>query len=771
MFRINTVINHDRMSTQDLLLAISAAVADGETDFDIAASGQHDIGGPLWHPEGKKLTFHVTNAGQRVGSMCLDNTEIVVDGSVAADAGWLNSGGRIVIRGDAGDTAGHCAAGGVIYIGGRAGTRSGSLMKHDPMYAEPELWILKSVGSFSFEFMGGGRAVVCGIDCEQGKSTLGARACVGMVGGVVYVRGDAGEYAQDDVELLELDEEDIAWLDRGMDAFLKAVGRTELRTLLRAWDQWHKLIPVSLERREQVPVSHMSEFRRDSWVRGGIFNDVFQDDFQVSSMVMHGAFRQRVPSWDNVRCAAPCEFNCPASIPTQRRYNLLRQGRTEEAYRLVLQYSPFPGSVCGSVCPNPCMDACSRGKIDFPVQIGPLGRCSIDISAERPSIQTGRKVAVIGGGVGGLSAAWQLARKGHEVTVYEADERMGGKMEQVIPRARLPHEILEKELQRIQDMGVRFVTGYRVDAARFSQLREENDAVVVATGGHRPRIFPWPGNEKIVPGLHFLKAVNKGLKPKVGRNVIVIGCGNAGMDAAAGAYAMGAESVTCIDVQKPAAFAHEIAAIEALGGKLIWPVMTKEITDEGIIAEDGRLIPGDMVIITVGESPELEYLPEGVKKFRDWLVPADDMSILPGVFAVGDTIRPGRLVDAIGSGARAAEGVDAFLRGVPFKAAPARQEIPAGRLSTEYFDRYHRSNLPEPNEDYNRCISCGTCRDCQMCYQSCPEKAITRIEQSNGTVRYVSDPERCIGCGVCAGVCPCGIWTMNPNREALPMGC
>ena len=123
MFKIETMKGHERMSTQDLLLAIEKAVKDGETEFEIAASGQHDIGGPLWNADGKTLHFHVTNAGQRVGSMCLPGTEIVVDESTSADVGWLNAGGLITVRGDAGDTAGHCSSGGRIYIGGRAGTR------------------------------------------------------------------------------------------------------------------------------------------------------------------------------------------------------------------------------------------------------------------------------------------------------------------------------------------------------------------------------------------------------------------------------------------------------------------------------------------------------------------------------------------------------------------------------------------------------------------------------------------------------------------------
>mgnify|MGYP001630082407 CR=1 FL=1 len=766
MLRIDTLHETRRMSTQDLLLSIEEAVDRGETDFEIAASGQHDIGGPLWNREGRPLRFHVTNPGQRVGSMCLDGTEIVVDGPAPADVGWLNAGGTITVRGDAGDTAGHCAAAGTIYIGGRAGTRSGSLMKHDPLYDPPELWILRGVGSFSFEFMGGGRAVVCGYGCEGMPSVLGERPCVGMVGGVLYVRGPIPEAFPEDVAVSGLDGADRAFLEAGLPRFLDAVGRPELFGELARWDEWRKVHPLAFEEHHAPERFSVAEYRVREWVKGGIFSDVCDDDFTVNPTVARGVYRQRVPSWDNAAHAAPCEFNCPASIPTQRRYNLLREGRVREAYELVLDYTPFPGSVCGGVCPNTCMEGGTRGSIDEPVRIGPLGRCSIDVDPPRPARRTGRHVAVIGGGVAGLNAAWRLARKGHEVTVYEADERMGGKLEQVIPRARLDHAVLERELRRIEDMGVRFVNGFPVDADAFRHIREASDAVIVATGGHVARVFPWPGRERIVAGVDFLKAVNKGLHPKVGRRVVVIGCGNAGMDAAAGAYAMGAQSVTCIDVQQPAAFAHEIAHIEAQGGRLVWPVMTKAITEEGLLAADGRLFPAETVIITIGETPDLSYLPEGVPTFRDWLAPGPDMSILPGVFAAGDVIRPGRLVDAIGAGTKAADAADAYLRGEAWAPQP-KSLIPAGRLGKAYFERCHACDVPAPEGDFERCLSCGTCRDCKMCYESCPEQAIRRESGPDGTFCYVSDDARCIGCGICAGVCPCGIWTMKPNAPLL----
>ena len=773
MFKIETMKGHDRMSTQDLLLAIGEAVKQGETEFEIAASGQHDIGGPLWHPEGKKLHFHVTNAGQRLGSMCLPGTEIVADGSISADVGWLNAGGVITVKGDAGDTAGHCSSGGKIFIGGRGGTRTGSLMKHDPLYEEPELWILKNVGSFSFEFMGGGRAVVCGYDSAQFASVLGERACVGMVGGVVYVRGPIDTYPAD-IKYADLDDDDIAFLDGGMDEFLQHIDREDLRQELSDWSQWKKLRPLTIAEKKVASSQavDIKSFRKQEWVKGGIFADVAHDDFAVHNTLSTGLYRLRVPSWDNAKFAAPCEFNCPTGIPTQRRYDLIRQGKIDEAFQLELEYTPFPGSVCGSVCPNPCMDGCTRGSIDEPIQIGDLGYRSAFLKVEPPTVKTGKKIGIIGGGVAGLSTAWQLARKGHDVTVYDDAEHIGGKLEQVIPRGRLSHELLEAELKRIESVGVTFVTSCKVDKKKFNEIREANDAVVVATGGSKSRFFHWEGVEHLTMGLEYLKAVNRGEKPTTGKHVVVIGAGNSGMDTCRGAYEMGAETVVAVDVQKPAAFADEIEYVESLGGKLVWPFFTSKITKEGIYGNDGTFIPADQVIVSIGEEPVLDFLPDddSIKYFRkSWLVPNKDQSIMPGVFTAGDTIKPGRLTDAIGSGRKAAWYVDQYVSGKEVVPFPEKKKIPAERLAKAYFEKCHHCLLGDPVDDHTRCVSCGTCRDCKMCLESCPEKAITRIEHEDGSWEYVSDPNRCIGCGICAGVCPCGVWSINDNPEKIAM--
>lgn len=770
MMKINTIKHNERMSTQDLLLMIEAAVKAGETEFDIAASGQHDIGGPLWHPDGRTLKFHVTNAGQRVGSMCLPNTEIIVEGSTSADVGWLNSGGIITVKGDAGDTAGHCSSGGKIYIGGRAGTRTGSLMKHDPLYEEPELWVLKNVGSFSFEFMGGGRAVVCGVDSEEFSSVLGERACVGMVGGVVYVRGKISDYPAD-ILCLELDADDVKFLKSGMNHFLNAVEKSELIGELSDWQQWKKLRPLTFEEKKPQVLPDLAAFRKSDWVSGGIFSDVANDDFIVLNTVNRGVYRLRVPSWDNAKFSAPCQFFCPIGIPTQQRLALLRQGKIDEALKLVLKYTPFPGSVCGTLCPNPCMEGCTRGKIDESIQIGALGLESARVEIEPPKVSTGKTISIIGGGVAGLSAAWQLARLGHCVTVYDDAAQIGGKLAQVIPHSRISQDLLKAELQRIENIGIKFIINCKVDADKFNEICDTSDAVLIAVGGHKARYFSWEGAEKLTFGIEFLKTINRGEKPHVGKNVVVIGGGNSGMDVATSAYEQGAESVVVVDVMKPAAFPKEIRRLENFGGKIIYPFVTKKITDEGIFSDDGRFIEADQVIVSIGESPVLDFMPDNpdIKKFRDWLVTDAEKKILPKVFAAGDVIKPGRLTDAIGDARLTALMMNQFLLGEKITPLPQKKIVPSGNLSKKFFEKCHHCDLPDPMHEHLRCVSCGTCRDCKICLNSCPEKAITRIEHEDGSWEYVSNESKCIGCGICAGVCPCGVWNISDNLEEIKM--
>lgn len=261
----------------------------------------------------------------------------------------------------------------------------------------------------------------------------------------------------------------------------------------------------------------MHDFRTKDWIKNGLFSDVAVDDFAVKNLVETDLYRQRVPQWNNAKYAALCEFACPAHIPTQLRYKLLRKDKQEEAQKLILEYSPFLGSVCASVCPNCVWMPVHAAKIDESVQIGKLGFQSVYTKIDVPANKTGKKVAVIGGGVAGLGAAWQLIQRGHDVTVYDDADSIGGKLEQVIPRARLPHELLQTELKRISDAGVKFVTKCMVDNEKFAELKQNNDAVIIASGGHKSRFFPWEGKEKLTMGLSFLKAINRGENPKVGK--------------------------------------------------------------------------------------------------------------------------------------------------------------------------------------------------------------------------------------------------------------
>ena len=767
-FIINSLMNDKRLSTQELLQIIYKKIDEGFTEFEITGSGQHNIGGPLWTNDGQPLEFNVKNPGQRVGSMGMPNTRIVVNGSAPADVGWLNSGAEIVVKGDGGDTTAHCAASGKIYIGGRVGTRSGALMKHDPKFSAPEFWVLKNTGSFSFEFMGGGTAVVCGIDCENIPSVLGARSCVGMVGGTVYVRGNVCDLS-DDVYLVDLNDADIDFLRKGLPVFLENIERTELIERLCDFSQWKKIVAKTYEERKANHLIPIKDFRENNWVKGGIFSDVYEDDFEVSGIVSRGEHRLRYPSWNNYTNTAPCENHCPIGIPTQKRINLIKNDRLKEAVEMVLEYSPFPASVCGNLCPELCMEACSRSFVDEHIRVDLLGIMSRDVQINELPTTKSQKIAVIGAGAAGLAAAWQLKIRGYAVDVFEEDSDIGGKLKQVIPEERLAKTTLEAELGRLKKSGIRFFTGQKITYEYFENITECYDAAVIACGAHNPVVIPFEGHERLVKGLDFLKSINKGSKPQIGEKVVIIGAGNAAMDVVIGAYKCGAKDVTAIDIQKPAAFDKEIAHAKSLGAKILYPCFTEKVDEQGVHLKDGRLLEADTVIISIGDRPILDFLPQEMLDERGFIkINEFKQSIQnPKVFVTGDVIKQGLFTHAIADGNKAAKNIDRIFRGLEpetFEKAPV---LPRDRVKTEYYQGISPSAVQkiEAWNEKDRCMSCGLCRDCEFCLQACPEQAISKYTNEKGETIYVSNEERCIGCGICAGVCPCGVWTMNDNFE------
>lgn len=345
---INTLEDNKRMSSQELMQEIDRKIKEGYTEFDILASGQHNIGGTVWNDNKDDLTFRVKNPGQRVGSMGMSHTKIIVEGSVPADTGWLNSGAKIIVKGDAGDTAGHCAASGKIFVSGNVGTRSGALMKKDPKFSAPELWVLKGTGSFSFEFMGGGIAVVCGYGLENSSSVIGYRSCVGMVGGTVYVRGNTSGLAND-VEVCALSNEDIEFLSKGLVEFLDDIEKKELINTLSDFAQWKKILPKPYSQEKKG--LEIKNFRQNEWIEGGIFSSIIDDNAKVTSIIETGENRINIPVWSKEINGKKC-INCKICLNNCPQYAIKIENEETENFEYTSNPKTCIGcGICAGVCP------------------------------------------------------------------------------------------------------------------------------------------------------------------------------------------------------------------------------------------------------------------------------------------------------------------------------------------------------------------------------------------------------------------------------------
>jgi NADPH-dependent glutamate synthase beta subunit-like oxidoreductase/glutamate synthase domain-containing protein 3/NAD-dependent dihydropyrimidine dehydrogenase PreA subunit len=764
---ISGKVDGHRIESRVLEEQIQNAVAQGHTRLHIKAYGQHGIGGRLWKAGDQKVHIKISGpVGQRTGSLGFDNTRIDIMGATSDDIGWLNAGAEIVVHGNAANGACNGMAQGKVWVAGNIGARGMTMTKRNPRFAPPELWVLGSVGDYFGEFMAGGVAVVCGHEPQDAANVLGYRPMVGMVGGEVLFRGPHKGYSRHDAKMVPVDDATWQWLVDNIQPFLNHINRSDLFDTLTRREEWQRIRARTPQERIGKERRSMTAFHKEVWDgtlgHGGLVGDLTDLDRSLIPLITRDELRRFVPVWENYRYMAPCEATCPTGIPVQQRWQLVRDGRVDEAVDLALAYTPFPATVCGYLCPNPCMGACTKGAaLMAPVDVTQLGKASLAAGLPDLPPLSGKKVAVIGGGPAGISVAWQLRLKGHQAVVYDTADTLGGKIAASIPQSRIPKEVFDKEIERIEKVISHIHLQQLLTRKEMEQLIVDYDFVVVAAGAQKPRTLPIPGNERLTTALDFLKASKAGTV-KVGERVVIIGAGNVGCDVATEASRLGAKDITLLDVQEPASFGKEREEAEHVGAKFRWPVYTQAITQEGVQLDSGDVIPADSVFISIGDAPDLDFLTEDIA-LDGGFVKVDDhyQSSNPKVFAIGDAVRPGLLTDAIGAGRRAAEAIDAVVSGKRPPANP-RDIIDINRVSLEYYDPRIVS-YEDLDHCGSQCASCGQCRDCGICVAMCPESAISRTDNDDGAFEYVVDPKRCIGCGFCAGACPCGIWNMIAN--------
>ena len=520
-----------------------------------------------------------------------------------------------------------------------------------------------------------------------------------------------------------------------------------------------------------------------------------------------GPFRTQRPVYADL--LPPCNHACPAGENIQAWLAEAQAGHFEEAWRILAADNPMP-AVHGRVCYHPCESACNRKELDSAVSIHAVERFLGDRAIEQrwrfppAHEQSGKRVLVVGAGPSGLSAGYHLARLGHQVEIRDAGPLAGGMMHFGIPAYRMPRDVLEAEIKRIEDLGVMITLDHKVEDVEAEVKDGGFDACFIAVGAHLSKRTDIPARDagKMLDAVSFLRGLETHEAPKLGR-VAVYGGGNTAMDAARVARRLGASEAMIIyrrDRAHMPAHAFEADEAEAEGVKIHWLRTIKSIdrttfTVEVMeVDEHGRPQPtgsfetlqANSLIMALGQETDTAFL-EGIggvifEKDGTVVVDANMMTGHPGLFAGGDMVPSERTVTvAVGHGKKAARHIDAYLRGTTYERPPKHDLADFDKLHVWYFtDAAQRqqpaldiaertrsfdeviAGLTESEAQYEarRCLSCGNCFECDGCYGACPEKAVIKLGPGK---RYRYDYDLCTGCAICFEQCPCHAIEMIPE--------